>query len=252
MLVHHRDAVEWLTQLEPGSIDLLLADPPYGHGKLRWDIQSPALRPEWWQAVRAATKRSAAVVLFAQGAFTAKLMGAGGKMWRYNLVWAKNKSTGFLNARRMPMRSHEDLCVFYRRRPHFSPQMTTGHAPQSSWLRGDTGKHYGKTARGTSRAGATDRYPGSVLTFDVVNNDDPDRIHPSQKPVPLLRWLIRSYSKPGQLVGDCFAGSAATGVAAIAEGRSFMGCDMVGDYVSRANARLARFLDANPVVDSAP
>lgn len=234
------DALAWLGELPDSSVDLVATDPPYGHGRLWWDIHSPVLNPDFWVELQRVCKRNAAIVMFAQGAFTAKLVTVGAKLWRYNLVWAKNKSGGFLNANRMPLRAHEDICVFYQALPTYNPQMTEGHAPQNWARRSGTGPNYGETEARTSRSGKTDRHPTSVLHFAVVNNDDPERFHPTQKPVDLMRWIVCSYSSPGELVIDPFAGSGATGVAALQEGREFRGCDSSSRYVEQALARLAK------------
>ena len=243
--LHCQEAGSFLRCLPARSVDLVLTDPPYGHGRQEWDHgDSPALDEEWWDALWRCCKPTTPVVVFSQGMFTARVKLAG-RFFRYTLIWEKNKSTGFLNASKMPLRAHEDICVFYRRLPTYNPQMDEGRSPQKWCRRTGTGDNYDDTRGGENlRAGATDRYPRSVLPFPVVNNDDAERIHPNQKPLALLRYLIRTYSNEGDLVIDPFAGSASTLIAAMSEGRRSSGCDTSAEYVQAARRRIDRAVAA--------
>jgi hypothetical protein len=173
------------------------------------------------------TKDNAAVVFFSQGMLTADLMtGPWKKHWRYNLVWAKNKVRGALNANRQPLRAHEDLVVFYRRAALYIPQMNIercmGRGGGNPPRRTSIGSNYGAVQMQISqRYGADDRHPTSVLLFKVVN--EKDCVHPTQKPVDLIEFLISSYTEPGQTVLDPMMGSGTTGIACINTGRKFIG-----------------------------
>lgn len=161
-----------------------------------------------------------------------------------------NKPRGFLNAKKRPLVYHCDIVVFYRRQCVYHPQMTTGHAPIHACKRKATSVNYGHADGGQNvRAGATDRYPGSVIEFAVVNAEDKDKFHPTQKPVDLCAYLVATFTDPGDLVLDPCAGSATTGVAALQAGRRFVGFEITPDYHQRAVDRLASVV-ASPLPSS--
>jgi len=145
--------------------------------------------------------------------FAARLVCSNEKDFRYDLIWYKNKATGFLNAKRMPLRAHEHILIFYRQTPIYNPQKTNGHEPGHNAKRATKSSNYG-AYESTEYGGSTERYPTSVLSIPIINNDSPDKEHPTQKPVPLMEWLIASYSVPGNVVLDITAGSGTIGVAA--------------------------------------
>lgn len=233
----HGDCLELLPGLATGSVDLVVCDLPYGQTRNRWDsrIDLGRLWPEIWRVC----KKSAAVVLFAQGMFTAHLMQSQPKAWRYNLVWDKHLPVGFLNARRMPLRVHEDVCVFYRELPTYNPQKTCGHARKTAVrTHGTDTANYGR-ADAVSAYDSTERYPTSILSFCADRSGKWARRHPTQKPVDLLRWLVRTYSGEGETVLDCCMGSGSTGVAALAEGRRFIGMELDDAYFELASERIS-------------
>jgi DNA modification methylase len=197
----HGDCLDIMPTIPDGSVDMVLADLPYGVTQNHWDQVIPF--DQLWNEYRRVTKPNAAVVLTATQPFATQLVASNPKMFRYDLIWRKNKSTGFLNANRMPLRQHESILVFYRRLPAYHPQKTTGHGPVHSFTKhaGD-GTNYGKTKRGVQGGGQTDRHPTSVIDIPVVNNDSNDKIHPNQKPVGLFEYLIRSFSDEGAVVLD--------------------------------------------------
>lgn len=186
----------------------------------KWDSIIP-FKPLWNEYERI-TKDNAAIILFGNGMFTADLMQSNRKLWRYNLIWHKTQPTGFLNAKKMPLRAHEDICVFYKKPPIYNPQMTTGHVRKvskaehkiNSKMTTDYGEH------GLTTYDSTERYPKSILTFskDVQKSS----LHPTQKPVALIEYLIKTYTNPGDLVLDSCAGSMTLAVAAINTGRNYI------------------------------
>lgn len=219
------DAIEGLLALRQGETGLILSDLPSGETRAPFD-RKPDLEKLWpacWHALRP----SGRVVLFASSLrFAAEIMESQADAFRHDLVWSKSVATGFLNAKKQPLRAHEFILVFSRSGGIYNPQMIEGATPIHAARRRAHGENYGAmTASTRSRAGATDRYPTSVLEFGSVGTSSKERVHPQQKPVALLRWLIRSYSSPGDLVVDPFAGSGSTGHAAFAEGRLFVGFD---------------------------
>jgi site-specific DNA-methyltransferase (adenine-specific) len=227
-LVALGDGVEGLRGLIPGSVGLVLSDLPSGETRAEFDRMPPLA--EFWEAVWGALRGDGAAVLMASRIqFAAALIASQPDAFRYDLIWHKTVAGGFLNARHRPLRAHEFVLVFSRAQGVYNPQMRQGLRPVSSNNgRGSCGENYGPTGgdgAGRSRAGATDRFPWSVLPFKSIGTRDPIRRHPQQKPVGLLRWCVRTYSNPSDLVVDPFAGSGASGEAAEAERRRFLGWD---------------------------
>lgn len=186
-------------------------------------------------------KDNGAIVLFAVKPFSAQLIMSNPKMYRYDIIWSKNKSTGFLNAKRMPLRSHEEILVFYKKLPTYNPQKTTGHKPTNSYTKHTSdGSNYGKTRQGITGGGNTDRYPTSILEIPVMNNDDKDKFHPTQKPVKLLEWLVKTYTNENEIVLDTCMGSGTTAVACKNTDRQFIGFELDKEYINLANKRLKR------------
>lgn len=231
------DCLELLDEIEPGSVDLCIADMPYcATARNEWDV--PIDLGALWPKLLRACRENAAIALFGQGMFTAQLMQSQPKLWRYNLVWHKTTPTGFLNANRMPLRAHEDIAVFYRKLPTYHPQKTGGHPRKTSRRSNNDSTVYG-TGYASCGYDSTERHPTSVLTFSTDKQKGAQgRLHPTQKPVDLLRWLVRSYSDPGDMVLDFTMGSGSTGVAALAEGRRFTGMELDEGYYRAACERV--------------
>lgn len=237
--LHHQDCLVGLAEVPDGSVHMVFADLPYGVTQNRWDSQIP-LEP-LWAHLRRVCVEDAAMVFTAMQPFTSLLVTSNLRDFRYSLVWRKNKPHGHLNAKRQPMREHEDIIVFYRKQPKYRPQMTTGHKPVHRYTKHtDDGANYGATRSGRSGGGQTTRYPTSVLDIPVVNGDDPERVHPTQKPTDLPAWFIRTYTNPGDVVLDPAAGSATTLVAARDLGRGYIGFESDAEVYRKAFARLAR------------
>jgi site-specific DNA-methyltransferase (adenine-specific) len=230
------NCIDVMPRLEAESIDMVLADVPYGQTQNTWDVPIP-FEP-MWSELRRVAKREAAIVLMAAQPFASKLICSNLEDFRYDLIWQKNKPTGFLNAKKQPLRNHEHILVFYRKPPAYFPQMTTGHNPGNYARRTKHSTNYGSQTP-TEYGGSTERYPLSIVPMPIINNDDPDKRHPTQKPVDLMAWLIRSYTKRGEIVLDIAAGSGTTAVAALREGRRFVCIEQEPNYVDIAEARVA-------------
>lgn len=210
---------------------MILCDLPYAVTQNDWDSLVP-MTPLWEQYGRI-IKPNGAIVLTAQQPFSSMLVTAQPKMFRYSLVWEKAKPTGFLNAKRQPLRCHEDILVFYRKPPTYNPQMTTGHKPYRS-MTGSNTSNYG-SFRSIETVNNGERYPRSVQRFP----HDHGSLHPTQKPVALMEWLIRTYTNPGEIVLDNCAGSGTTAVAAINSARQWIAMERDASYAAIARDRIA-------------
>lgn len=233
------DCLRLLPCLPDKSVDMILADLPYQvTAQNAWDKMIP-IEP-LWQQYRRVIKDNGAIVLTGQGRFSARMILAAEDIYRYSLIWYKNKVTGHLNAKKQPMRAHEDVMVFYKRPPVYHPQMTSGHEPLHYAHNKTSGTNYGKTKGSVSDSKTTLRYPTSVLSISVINNDDPAKMHPTQKPVELAAWLIRTYTNSGDIVLDNACGSGAFLVAAKQEGRHFIGMEADPRYAAHAQDWITR------------
>lgn len=240
--IYQGDCLELIKQLPDKSIDCIICDPPYevlnkNNKDAQWDRIIPF--DELWQQYERVAKDNAAIILFAQGMFTARLMMSNPKLWRYNLIWQKGgRCSGFLNAKKMPLREHEDIVVFYRKQPTYNPQMTKCLPHERNHSRGrqqgeQTNRCYGEF--GKVEDIITDlKYPKSILNF---NRPHP-QIHPTQKPVALIQYLIKTYSNENDLILDNCVGSGTTAVAAIKEKRHFIGMELNKEYYDIACKRV--------------
>lgn len=234
--IYNEDCLIGMQKIQDKSIDCIICDLPFGQTKNEWDSVIP-FEPLWKEYERI-IKDNGAIILFAQGMFTAELMLSNKKLWRYNLVWKKgNRISGFLNSKRQPLRNHEDICVFYKKQPTYNPQMTTGKPLHS---RGK-GKHrlinnnYGYfNEPDDSRANSTDKYPISILNFSRPH----PAIFPTQKPVELIQYLIRTYTNEGDIVLDNCIGSGTTALACIKEKRHYIGFEINKNYVEISQQRI--------------
>ena len=241
--IYNEDCLQGMKRIDDGSVDCIITDLPYevlndGNPNAQWDRQIP-LEPLWAEYLRI-SKPNAAIVLFAQGMFTADLMQSNRRMWRYNLVWDKVRTTGFLNANRMPLRCHEDICVFYRELPTYHPQMVKCLPHQRNHSRGkqegeQTNRCYGSFGKADDYI-SDEKYPRSIIELaNIVQNNE----HPTQKPVALLRYLVLTYTNPGDLVLDSCIGSGTTAIACLKEHRHFLGFELNKEYFDIAQRRIA-------------
>ena len=182
------DGIEGLRSLPKHSVDMLLTDPPYGTTRNFWDVPLPL--PELWEAVKWAVKPDGAVLFFAQCPYD-KVLGASNlSMLRYEWVWYKSRCTGFLNARRAPLKRTENILVFYQKLPYYDPQFEQGKPYKKISRTGDNSPNYGKFLRSSSGSEDGLRFPGNLLAFSSVQRT----VHPTQKPVELCEYLIRTYA----------------------------------------------------------
>lgn len=219
------------------SVDAVIADPPYGTTRNAWDAVIPL--EQMWEQLRRIVKPGGAIVFTASQPFSSALVMSNPGWFRHDWVWRKNKATGHLNAKRAPMRQHEGIYVFCERAPTYHPQMTDGHRPVNAFYTRRNGDNYGAGTK-SAGGGATTRYPRSVIDFAVVNNDDPGRTHPTQKPLEMMEYLVLTYTNPGDVVLDFAMGSGTTGVACANTGRLFVGMENDADHFATADARITQ------------
>lgn len=238
------DCLELMKQIPDQSVDMILCDLPYGTTQCSWD--SVIDLPQLWTHYHRIAKSNAAIILFAQTPFD-KILGTSNiKELRYEWIWEKTQATGFFNAKKMPMKAHENILVFYRHLPTYNPIKTTGHKPVNSYTKRAAVQNkttvYGDVKNDISGGGETIRYPRSVIEFssDKQRTKLDGTIHPTQKPVALCEYLIKTYTNPGDLVLDNCAGSGTTGVAAKNTGRDFILIEKEQQYYDICLKRLSQ------------
>jgi site-specific DNA-methyltransferase (adenine-specific) len=234
--IYQRDCIEGMRMIPDKSIDMILCDLPYGTTRNKWD--SIISLDDLWVQYERIIKDNSAIVLTAQTPFD-KLLGASNlKLLKYEWIWQKDAGTGFLNAKKMPLKDHENVLVFYKKPPTYNPQMRTGFKPYET-KKGHHGSNYG-TDKGAVTKSEGERYPLTTIKF----NRDSDKLHPTQKPVALFEYLIKTYSNEGDIVLDNCMGSGTTAVACVRTNRNFIGFETEPTYVEIANKRLDNELEA--------
>ena len=236
----HGDCLELMKGIPDGSVDMILSDLPYGKTRNKWDSIIPM--DSLWKEYRRVIKGNGAIVLFGSEPFSTKLRHSNLKMFRYDWVWEKSKATGHLNAKKQPLRKHEIISVFYKRPPTYNPQglrkkkiPTISKGNRGRKGVGSSGECYGLAVKDSLQE--YENYPLSIIRFGV---DMKAEYHPTQKPVALLEYLIRTYTNPGDLVLDNCMGSGSTGVACINTGRRFIGMELDDHYFEIATRRIKR------------
>jgi DNA modification methylase len=229
------DCLEIMKEIGDNSIDMILCDLPYGTTQCKWDSIIP-LEDLWLQYNRIC-KENAAMVFTSAQPFTSRLISSNIKNFKYTWVWEKSKATGYLNAKKQPMRAHEDICVFYRRPPTYNPQMWqstpynkgTAHRPTET---------YGSQVSVEVKNDSGLRYPRTVQYFKTAESEGKVR-HPTQKPLSLFEYLIKTYSNEEDLILDNAIGSGTTAAAALKNNRKFIGIEKDPEYHKIALQRIA-------------
>lgn len=227
------DCLELMKQIPDGSVDMILCDLPYGTTRNKWDSVIP-FEPMWAQYKRV-IKDNGAIVLFSAEPFTSSLIMSNPRMFRYDLIWQKSIATGFLNAKRIPLRAHENICVFYKKLPTYNPQFAKDK-PYVVARKPIRSANYNKTKVETVTESDGTRYPRSVVRFPSMGNSG--KQHPTQKPVPLMEWLIKTYTNEDETVLDNCMGSGSAGVACMNTNRSFIGMELEPKYFDIAKQRI--------------
>lgn len=228
------DCLQVMKHLPGASVDMVLADLPYGTTQCAWDTIIP-IEPLWREYLRIA-KPEAAIVLCAAQPFASMLVASNPKHYKYEWIWEKGAATGFLNAKKQPLRAHESAQVFYRKQPVYNPRMTTGHERKTSKRKSVESECYGKDLNLTEYD-STERYPRSVQFFS--SDKQTASYHPTQKPVAWMEFLVSTYSDQGAVVLDNTMGSGTTGVACMNLRRQFIGIEQDAGYFDTATQRIA-------------
>lgn len=241
--LHKGDCLKLMEKIQDNSIDLILCDLPFGQTQNEWDKVIPF--DELWKQYKRISKPNTAIILMGIQPFVSNLIVSNPEMYRYDLIWSKNKKTGFLNANKMPLRAHEHILVFYKELPVYNPQKSTGHKPVHKYTKRRKGtkkvdgENYGETKDNVSGGGSTERFPTSIIEIPCIGSTSKERYgHPTEKPVKLMEYLIKTYSNEGMIVLDNACGVASTGVACMNLNRKFIGIELYKEYYDKACQRL--------------
>jgi site-specific DNA-methyltransferase (adenine-specific) len=235
----HGNCLDIMKQIPDNFFDLVLTDPPYGTTQNKWDIVIDL--KEFWEQINRITNDNSAVICFSAQPFTTDLINSNRSNFRYSLVWDKVLPVGFLNANRMPLRRHEDICIFYRKLPFYNPEKTTGHNRKIVKNRNSkNNKNYGEFKKNIGVYDSTERFPTSILQHS--NGGTRSKIvHPTQKPEELVTQLLRLYAKKGFKIYEPFSGSGTIPVCCEMLQHlelSWVASELEEDYVAIANKRL--------------
>lgn len=229
------DCLEKMKKVEQGSVDMICCDLPYGTTQCKWD--SVIDLQKLWKQYKRIIKENGAIVLFAQTPFD-KVLGCSNLPWlRYEIIWEKGTATGHLNAKKIPMKAHENILVFYKKLPTYNPQKTAGHKPMNAVYENQTKSTevYGDHITTKNQAGTTERYPRSVWKESVITTGT---LIPTQKPISIVEKLVKTYSNEGDLVLDNCMGSGTAGVACKKLNRNFIGIEKEPAHFKIAQDRI--------------
>lgn len=227
------DCLEKMKEIPDGSVDMVLTDPPYGVSACRWDVVIPF--PDMWEQINRIIKPNGAVLLFGSEPFSSALRLSNLQEYRYDWIWEKTIASNFRMCKKQPSKKHEIISVFYAKQPTYNPQMEKGKPYKDRARKRTTEVHREKVSTKRPIDNHGTRYPSSVQKFSNKNNGN---VHPTQKPVPLLEYLIRTYTDGGETVLDFTMGSGSTGVACINTGRKFIGIELDHGYFETAKQRI--------------
>lgn len=227
------DCLELMKKIPDNSVDMILCDLPYGTTRNKWDVIIPF--EALWERYNHIIKKNGVIALFCDGLFMAELMQSNKKMWRYNLIWDKQRGSDFLNANVKPLKCHEEISIFYKKKPTYNKQLWYS-TPYKLTKNGSLSDNYGnrKTAYTESLDGA--RNPLSILSYSKNGS----KLHPTQKPVELCEYLIKTYTNENDVILDNCMGSGTTGVACVNTNRNFIGMELDENYFNIAKDRIEK------------
>ena len=236
--IYNEDCLEGMKRIPNGSVDMILCDLPYGTTRNKWDEVLPF--NTLWKEYERIIKDNGAIVLHSQQPFTSKLIMSNSKIYKYSWVWSKSQVSGFLNAKKQPLREHEDICVFYKKQCTYNPQMTKGKMQLKNT--GGDSSNYNKFEAQPHHS--DEYYPKTILDFPLRRFKGG---HPTQKPVELEEYLIKTYTNEGETVLDNCIGSGTTAIAAMRTGRNYIGFELDEGYYNVAQQRI---IDENAYLES--
>ncbi len=248
--IYNEDCFKTFKRIKDQSIDMVMVDPPYGTTACKWDSIIP-LEP-MWKELKRVIKPNGAILIMASQPFTTILIGSNLKQFKYVWIWDKVQLSGFLLSKKMPLRKHEEVCTFYKKPPNYNPQMGIGPKIKRTEAKQNASKCWsglgglkscspGKESNSTEK-----RYPTTIIQFSKGRSPHNVHSHPTQKPVALMEYLIKTYTNEGETVLDFAMGSGTTGVACMNLGRKFIGCDndvehgyfeIAKERIEKANAK---------------
>ena len=245
------DCLEVMKLIPSGSIDAIITDPPYGTTACKWD--SVIDFDLMWEQLNRIIKPNGAIVLFGSEPFSSALRMSNIKNYKYDWIWIKNRGTGHLNAKKMPMKYHENILIFYKKLPTYNPifieysestkKIHTSNKVKTfdeKWV--NKNKIYGNFKKLERNYDfKRGKYPMNYLNFDVLSQTDKTRVHPTQKPIALMEYLIKTYTNENETVLDFTMGSGSTGVAAKNLNRNFIGIEQDENYFHIAENRINNF-----------
>lgn len=242
--LYHGDCLDKMSTIPDGSIDMILADPPYGVTACKWDSVIP-LKP-MWEHLKRIIKPNGAIVMTASQPFTTTLIASNTRMFKYCWAWVKSQATGHLNAYKMPMKNVEDVCVFYKKLPMYNFQLADKlrsniRGPHRTDERNNSQCYAPHAEKGIRRIPLDKKLPSQLLYFNSCQG----KLHPTQKPVDLMAYMIKTYTAEGETVLDFAMGSGTTGVAAMQPNRKFIGIELDKTYFDIAVNRIKK-LDIPP------
>lgn len=228
--IHQGNCLELMKNIPDKSVNLILCDLPYGTTACKWDTIIPF--EELWNEYKRIIKDNGAIILTASQPFTSALVMSNIKMFAYSLIWEKEQGVNFLLSKKQPLKVHEDILVFYKKQPHYNPIMTIGKPYISG--RGNSGEVTGKVIKIQTKNNGQ-RYPKSIIKINRETG-----LHPTQKPVALFEYLIKTYSNEKDLVLDNCIGSGTTAIACLRTNRNFIGIELSEEYCELAKKRLSQ------------
>lgn len=234
------DCREVLKQIPDESVDLVLTDLPYGMTANHWDI--PISLSDLWMSWNRIRKPKTTILLTSKQPFTTALINSNQKMFRYEWIWHKRRGYNFLNAMKQPLQNHENILVFYEKQPTYNPQMTDAIKENIRYRekhkQNRSSNTYGVSCIDSLKNNPTKRFPTSILYFEEKRT--PDKLHPSEKPLALFEYLIKTHSNESDLVLDCCLGSGITAEACINLNRNFIGIEIDPKYCEIARKRIEK------------
>ena len=233
--IYNEDCLEGMKRIDDKSIDMILCDLPYGMTYNKWDTVIPLDR--LWKQYKRVIKDNGAIVLTASQPFASELICSNRKLFRYEWIWEKENSTNFLNAKKNPLKKHENILVFYKKLPVYNPQMSKGK-PYTAVRKEKPSLNYYKNQKMAKTVSDGERYPISIIKF----SRDKEKLHPTQKPVALFEYLIRTYTNERETVLDNCMGSGTTAIACLNTNRNFIGFELDEEYWKIANERIEKYM----------